>query len=154
VWRLLYNAIPKLAGIEFIKAYVEAAYYENKFCSYFSAKSIHHLLYAYEKNYQELLVNIYEPVLIAAIGCVITGTDIYRLDISEGGTAYIYRLLTEAPEKDIFMALQDTVNVLTRFLTCSPGLIRYIHNSMPMIIAKIEKSLQEQALERIFVRPA
>ena len=102
MWRLLYNAIPKLAGIEFIKAYVEAAYYENKFCSYFSAKSIHHLLYAYEKNYQELLVNIYEPVLIAAIGCVITGTDIYRLDISEGGTAYIYTASLQKRQKKTF----------------------------------------------------
>ena len=39
-----YNPIPKLAGIEFITAYLNALYYENLFCSFFFSDDVHHLL--------------------------------------------------------------------------------------------------------------
>jgi len=149
----LYIATPRLAGIEFIKAYVEAAYYENKLCSFFNANDIHHLLCGYEKNYPELLINIYEQVLLAALGCIIAGTDVYRLDISAGGTAYIYQQLTDTPEPDVFPLLHDTVNELTQCLKCPPGLIRYMQNSLPMLVSRIETAVREQTLERVFVRP-
>ena len=89
----VFYPIPKLLGIEFIHEYLNALYYENRFCSYFSTNEIHYLLSGYEENYQELLINIYELILSTAIGCVIVGTDVHTLDISDVGVEYLYILL-------------------------------------------------------------
>ncbi len=64
----MYNKVEKLAGIEFIQKYLENIYLENLFCSNFKAEDIHHLLCGYDEHYQNLLFNIYEPVLCAATG--------------------------------------------------------------------------------------
>ena len=68
----LFNPIPRMAGIEFIKAYVAGAYYENQFCGRFPPEYIHRLLSAsvpaYKGlGYEELVINIYEHVLRAAL---------------------------------------------------------------------------------------
>jgi len=76
-------AMPKLAGIEFIHAYLEALYYENQFLLCFASDDLHQLLCGYEKGYQELLINVYEPALTAALGCVLAETDARTLDLSE-----------------------------------------------------------------------
>ena len=149
-----FNTIPKLAGIEFIHAYLNALYRENQFCFYFDPGDIHHLLRGYEEDYQELLINIYEPILLAALGCVIAGTDVYRLDISEGGAAYLYHLFNATPKSEIFPLMKNAVGELTRLLNCPHELIQYIQNSLPMIISRIETAVRKQTLDRVFVLPA
>lgn len=148
-----FNPMPKLAGIEFIQMYLNSLYYENLFCRNFATDAIHHLLCGYIEDYQEHLFNIYELILLAALGCTIAGANVYHLDISEGGTAYLYRLLADIPQSEIFSLIQNAANELTRLLNCPRGLIQYIHNSLPMIISRIETAAQEQTLDRIFVLP-
>jgi hypothetical protein len=105
----LCNPIPRLEGIEFIKAYVAAAYYENRFCGRFPAELIHRVLIervpAYKGlGYEELLINIYEHVLKAAPTEIMTKTG---------------------------MPMQLAAEELTRRLRCSAGLARYINESIP-----------------------
>lgn len=149
----IYNPIPKLAGIEFINAYVKAAYFENLFCSYFSADDIHHLLCGYIEDYQEHLINIYEPVLLAALGCTIAGANVYRLNISKGGATYLYDLLANTPKSEIFSLIKDTATELTSLLDCPHELIQYIYISLPMIVSEIEIASQKRTLNQIFVLP-
>jgi hypothetical protein len=148
------NPIPKLAGIEFIKAYLNALYCENQFCGYFSAADIHHLLCGYSEDYAELLINIYEPVLTAAIGCITSGTDAHRLTITDSSAAYLGRLFSVMPKGEVFKAVQGAAKELTRRFQCSSGLSGYIQNSLPIITSKIEIAAQGHTLDRVFFTPA
>lgn len=69
------------AGIEFIEAYLQAIYNENKFCNRFSPEIIHELLLGYDRDYDALVFNIYEQVLINALGCVLINRDVEKLSI-------------------------------------------------------------------------
>ena len=150
----LFIPMPGLAGIEFIRAYVEAAYYENQFCGYFSADDIHHLLCGYDEGYRELLINIYEPVLLSAIGCIIAGTDVSRLDITEAGAAYLRRLFPEMPKDEIFKTIQEAAMELIHRFQCPSGLAKYIQKSLPLIASKIYTAIQGHTLNSIFFVPA
>lgn len=63
------NLISKLDGVEFIKEYLNSIYLENVFCNKFSEEKINYLLYGYSQDYKELIINIFEIVLLEAIGC-------------------------------------------------------------------------------------
>jgi len=150
----LYNFIPKLAGIEFIKAYVESAYYENMFCSYFAPHVIHQLLCGYEEDYQELLINIYEQVLTAAIGCILAGKDVYMLDMSEDAIVYLDRFFTGMIKSDILTVIQTAAHKLNCIFNFTHGLELYINKSLSNIANKIEITLNhEQSLKNVFYKP-
>ena len=149
-----HTAIPKLAGIEFIHAYLNALYYENQFCFNFSSGDIHHLLSGYEEDYQELLINIYEQVLTAAIGCVLAGTDARGLDLSENGAIYLSRLFAGKTKIEILVAIQNATHELKRAFSLSHGLELYVQRSLPLIAEKIEIAIREQSLNRVFYAPS
>jgi len=86
----LCNPVNDLAGVEFIQKYLENLYLENRFCLNFAAESIHHLLYGYDKGYADLLINIFEQVLTAALGCYLADRDIRELSISEEDIRGLY----------------------------------------------------------------
>lgn len=147
------NPMPKLAGIEFIQAYLDCLYYENLFCSNFAADDIHHLLCGYVEDYQEHLINIYEPILLAALGCAITGTDVNSLDITEQGALHLYHLFADMPQNEIAPTIQNAANELIHILDIPHGLVLYVQSSLPLIISTIKVATQEQTLHHVFVRP-
>ena len=149
-----FNPIPKLAGIEFIQSYLDCLYYENLFCGYFAADDIHHLLCGYVEGYAEHVINIYEPVLLAVLGCTIAGTSARRLDISETESDYLHRLFTGMRRDKIAKTIHEAATELARLFACSHGLIQYIRNSLPMIISRIGTAVQGHTLDRVFIRPA
>jgi len=129
-------------------------YYENQFCGYFSYDDIHHLLCGYAEDYQKLLINIYDLILTAAIGCTIAGTDAYRLDIDDGGAAYLQQVFSKIPQNEITKTVQESAVELVRHFQCPNGLARYIQNSLPLIASKIEIAAQGNTLDRVFFTPA
>jgi hypothetical protein len=149
-----FNPMPKLAGIEFIQSYLDCLYYENLFCRNFAAGDIHHLLRGYVEDYEEHLINIYEQVLLSAIGCTIAETDIYRLDITENGASQLCRLLAGMNQREIAALIQNAATELTRFFACPQGLTQYIKNSLPLIVSRIKIAAREQILNHVFVLPA
>ncbi|HCC36042.1 MAG TPA: hypothetical protein DEQ02_10630 [Ruminococcaceae bacterium] len=148
-----YNPIPKFEGIEFMNAYVNALYFENEFCRNFSAEDIHHLLCGYAEDYRSLLINIYELVLTAALGCTIAGTDTRRLDINDTGKEYLRHIFSIMPYSEIVITIRQAAKELTCRFRCQSGLARYIQNSLPLIAGKIETAAREHTLDRIFFTP-
>lgn len=112
----LYNPAPKLAGIEFMKTYVEAAYCENQFCRFFAAADIHHLLSGYVADYQEQLINIYEPILTPAIGCIVAGVDCSRPHITEAGAHFLCQTFARQQRSEMMDTLIKAADDLKRAL--------------------------------------
>lgn len=150
----LFNPIPNLAGIEFIKAYVEAACCENQFCSFFAVEDIHHLLRGYAEEYQGLLVNIYEQILTAAMGCVVAGVDCTGLDITDAGVQYLVQLFSGKSQEEILAVIAKAAEELNRRFRFSKPLAEYVKDSLPLIARNIADGAKEQILDRIFFVPA
>lgn len=150
----LYNPMPKLMGIEFIKAYVEAAYSENQFCSYFAAEDIHHLLSGYSEDYDGILMNIYEQILTVAIGCIIAGAECSRLDITEAGAQFLCQMFAAQPKSEILTLITKAADELNQRYQFSQELTRYVKNSLPLIASNIEVAARNHTLNRIFYTPA
>lgn len=148
-----FNPMPKLAGIEFIQAYLNCLYHENLFCSNFADDDVHHLLCGYMEDYAEHLMNIYEPVLLAALGCAIAGTDPKRLDITEYGATHLYWQFIDMPPSEIAEVIQNAVAGLIRVFDCPQGLVQYLQGSLPSIISRVQTATREQTLNRVFVLP-
>ncbi len=150
----LYNSTPKVTGIEFIAAYVQGAYYENEFLRNFSLADIHHLLSGFAANYQKLLINLYEPVLTAALGCVLAGTDPRRLDVSKAGARFLLECFSGQSKGEIPAILGKACDELSCRFEIRQGLNGYLQNSLPLIAEKIQIAAQEHMLEHVFVTPA
>ena len=86
------NLIGKLDGVEFIKEYLNSFYLENLFCKKFSEEKIKYLLYGYSHDYQELIINIFEIVLLETIACKLVKRNIQDLTISTFELNEIYEL--------------------------------------------------------------
>ncbi len=149
----LFNAIQDFRGIEFIKFYVQGAFYENQFMSFFSPEDIHHLLCGYEENYRELQLNLYEPVLITALGCIIAETDLMHLDITEHGVNCLSGKFMQKTEAEITEIISNASVNLNEKLKLSQGLFQYIQSSLPKVIRKISAAVSENTLNRLFILP-
>ena len=57
----------KLEGVEFIEKYLKSLYYENEFCNMFLKEEIEKILYAYSADYKNLVVNVFQIILIEVI---------------------------------------------------------------------------------------
>jgi hypothetical protein len=149
----VYNTMPKLVGIEFMHAYLNAIYLENQFCLCFSVDDIHHLLCGYQEDYQELLINLYEQALTAAIGCILTGTDAHTLNISDDGAARLNRMFVGKTKTEILRTIQGAAHELKHIFCFSRELDSYIQRSLSQIANNIEIAVRNHSLDHVFYTP-
>ena len=148
----LCNPIKSLAGIEFIQKYLESILYENAFCRNFSSDDIHHLLCGHDEAYQELLLNIYEPVLTAAIGCVVAGEDARGLNLTETSLLFLNSLLKGKSKDQIYTVFLKAFDELKKIFPITGNLQeQYIKTSLRMITSKVIVAMELQTLDKLFL---
>ena len=147
----LFNTISELTGIEYIHHYFVDLYLENEFCQYFDAVDIHYLLYGYDKNYQHLLINIFEFVLTAALGCVLAERNIRHLSITKEDIQIINEKLNK---NSLYLILKDAAVLMCKELvTLIPTIRDYIENSLQKIVVNIENASRLNSLDKVFIIP-
>lgn len=150
----LCNPVNDLAGIEYIHKYLENLYLENEFCMNFAAENIHHLLYGYDKGYADLLINFFEQVLTAALGCSLANRDIRELSISKEGIQRLYEKLLKYDNHTIMLIIHKTTEDIFKELNITnPSMQRYIERSLPKIASNIENALNLNNLSKVFITP-
>ncbi len=147
----VHHMTERLEGIEFIHKYLECIYCENYFCAQFQPEDVHRLLCGYSEDYAELLINIYEPVLVAAMGCVLTDKNINELSLTLEDLQSLYQLFYNKEREEIITILTETVNKVSVAMSLSKFLERYLLDSLPQIAASIEIGIQLNTLERVFL---
>lgn len=150
----LCNPITDLTGIEFILKYLENLFLENQLCSHFDVEDIHHLLSGYDEGYKDLLINIFEQVVTAALGCVLSNRSVVKLEISE---VEIQRLNKELSNDDdpllAFKISKASEKVLQELNVTSLLLRRYVAQSLPKITSTIIHAVRTKTLGKTFVSP-
>ena len=71
----------KPTGIEYMERYLKTLHIENEFCRKFDSNEIEMLLKGYNKEYELLLINIFEIVFINVLGRIICGKNIESLNM-------------------------------------------------------------------------
>lgn len=132
----LCHPVTGLVGIEYIQKYLANLYLENEFCGKFPAKTIHHLLTGYDEGYRDLLINIFEHVLTAALGCSLAKLKVLKLDISPQDIRYLTHELAEEDSAALLLKFsQAAKDVLAQLKITDPLIQGYIEKSLPLIVA-------------------
>lgn len=149
----VYNHMEKLAGIEFIQKYLECIYYENLFCVQFPAEAVHNLLCGYDEHYEHILFNIYEIVLSAAIGCILSARDVNNLAMSPSFMKILNDLFRGKTRIEIEEILIEAVEQMNTLMKLPEHLKQYLNGSLPQIAAAVENAVLTQTLDRVFILP-
>lgn len=143
------NLIGKLDGVEFIKEYLNSIYLENVFCKKFSEEKIKYLLYGYSHDYKELIINIFEIVLLEAIGCKLAKRDIQDMAIS---TDELYTMLKDKEKVEIKQEINKACQEICKeLLLDNEQLQKYIEKNFDYIVEIITNALEQNTLDKVFI---
>lgn len=146
------NLIGKLVGVEFIKEYLNSIYLENLFCKKFSEEKIQYLLYGYSHDYKELIINIFEIVLLEVIGCKLVKRNIQDLAISVGELDEIYLMLQDRKEAEIEQKINRAYQeICNELLLDNKELQKYIEKDLEYVVKMIINATKQYTLDKIFI---
>ena len=144
---------PVMEGVEFIEEYLSRIDAENAFCNLFDPVLVHRLLLGLSPDYTQLPVNIFEPVLLSALGLITVG----RLPADLGLTPYDILLLEDTFEgktkEQIESALCTALNRLKTYLDVPERSIAYAAACLPALAANIANATEHNALDKFFLVP-
>lgn len=144
---------PELEGVEFIEEYLSRIDAENAFCRLFDSMTVHRLLLELSPDYAQLPVNVFEPVLLAALGLIIAG----RLPASLDLTAYDVLLLEDMfcgkTKGQIESALKTALDRLTVYLDVPERSVAYSAACLPIMAANVANATEHNALDKVFLIP-
>lgn len=146
------NLIGKLDGVEFIKEYLSSLYLENLFCKKFSEEKIKHLLYEYSHDYQELIINIFEIILLETIACKLVKRNIHDLTISTSELNEIYERFENKEETDIKNAIIKAYqDIIYEIQLDNQEYQKYIERNLDGIIEMIKNATKQKTLDKLFI---
>jgi hypothetical protein len=150
----LCNPVNDLAGVEFIEKYLENLFYENEFCRNFPTEDIHHLLCGYDEGYKDLLINIFEQVLTAALGCMLANHRVVKLNISGEEIQRLNNELSQDDDYSLALKLRKAADrVIEELNITNLSVQRYIEKSLPKITSNIINAISTNTLGKTFVSP-
>ena len=146
------NLIGKLDGVEFIKEYLNSIYLENVFCKKFSEEKINYLLYGYSHDYKELIINIFEIVLLETIGCKLVKRDIQDLTISTDELNEIYVMFKGKEKIEIKQMINNVYQEISNeLLLDNEQLQKYIEKNLDYIVEIITNAVEQNTLDKVFI---
>lgn len=148
----LSNDKMNLTGIDYIYVYLQKLQLENEFCRCFSNEKIHCLLRGYDRQYKELLFNVYDLILANAIGCLLLGRNEIDLPISAYDRQYLQHELSQLPKIEIGALADKAASHLIRIISLSNSqLAAYIKVSMVNLKSRLISALEVDGLKRLFL---
>lgn len=144
-----------LCGIEFIEDYLTKLTCENLFCSSFDAERVHELLSGLEEDYAQIPMNLYEPVLTAALCCVLTGQPAGPLICDRGMLRHLLQGKTrEATENLLRTALPALCEQIPDFSQSEKSSERiYLQKSLPALAGTLFRGMQHDCLDKVVLLP-
>lgn len=149
----LCHAVPEgLKGIEYINEYLRRLLTENEFCSHFGTRAIAALLESCCPDYEGLLINIFEPVAVNALGIALLGGGIPALDISDGDRVRLLNVFNAvAPEAAAVMLENAVDTVCSKLGIFDADTAKYLKATAEALCPRIRAALPTGDLSGIFL---
>ncbi|RII32940.1 hypothetical protein D2A34_19075 [Clostridium chromiireducens] len=139
-------------GIEYIRNYLKILSLENEFCSNFNISEINELLKGYDKKSEELLINVFELVLINSLGLIICGKSLSSLNINSADREIIKNKLENLSiEKLQEEVLKDADKCCSILSIKNNELIDYVRKSAIKLTDWLYESIKVNRLETVFI---
>ncbi|WP_054742805.1 DUF6179 domain-containing protein [Cellulosilyticum ruminicola] len=134
---------------DYIYMYLKKLYHENLFCNSFPVAEIQTLLDSSHPHQSEMLINIFEYVLINAIGRQLANKDLKHLELSEGDCQSLQ--MQFETQLDIQMLVEEAVNEIIKSLHVVGFLKHYMLEALPPIVKRIKANVENDTLNQIFI---
>lgn len=145
---------PELDGIEFIERYLSYIEAEDSFCRLFRPKNVHRLMCGITPDYPSCPVNIFEPVMMAAVGLVICGRPAGTLELCMEDIRRLSNVFRGKSLMETSMYIEKAVRLMYRELGMSRSSLRYAVSCVPQMAMAVREAVKNGTLDRIFVIPA
>lgn len=145
---------PELDGIEFIEQYLRCIEMENAFCICFNPQNIHHLLCGLTRDYRSVPLNIFEPVLLSALGLVIRNRDPKNLNLNEDDISVLYQQFSCQTGKEIQDCLKKALLDLQKAMDFLQISMQYVSLCIPKLAVTIRNAVKMKTLDKVFLIPA
>jgi hypothetical protein len=142
----------ELQGIEYINGYLRRLLTENRFCGCFAPERIVPLLRSYCSDYRGLLINLYEPVAVNALGLAMLDGDILSLEIGDDGRSKLLAFFKSNSREDVLEALKLSADKLYRSLQLEDNTVsEYLLRTASDLYWRINAALPSECLDGIFL---
>lgn len=139
-------------GIDSMMSYIQKSLWEHSLCLKFNFEEIEALLKGYHEGYEHLLINIFELVLMNAIGRLMVGKDLTGLQLDEEDLEQIEALLEILPSKVLESKLQGYgAECLAMLDLTDVQMCDYAAKTITRFAFRIEEALEDNTLDKIFI---
>lgn len=150
---LLHTGPGELSGIEFILLYLTRATLENRFLLHFTPAAVHQLLCGLYSDERPFLINLCEPVLAAALGCVLVGLPPRTLHLTPDALTALQKRFRGQPTEKITKTLTIALTDLALLLALPALQQAYLQRTLPHLAWKIQYAMELDHLEQVFPLP-
>ena len=139
-------------GIEYLEKYLGYLYLENIFCSCFDNEEIEVLLYSYDEQYEHLLFNIFDCVLINSLGNILLGNEEGKLLLSKEEVETLQLILERYTIEELTEHLKEAAVKLYKLLDIEEySLISYINLAITKIAVELKYKLELKQPQYVFI---
>ena len=127
----------KLWGVEFLTEYIKRLICEGRFCGAFQRYEITALLANFGSRNDELLINVFTPVLSNALGRVLLGNDISTLEVTPDGIEKLFSMFAGLKYEEALPIVDKASKLLCSRVGFSGYNAEYVTESARTLIPRI-----------------
>ena len=126
-----------LWGVEFLTEYIKRLICEGRFCGAFQRYEITALLANFGSRNDELLINVFTPVLSNALGRVLLGHDISTLEVTPDGIEKLFSMFAGLKYEEALPIVDKASKLLCSRVGFSGYNAEYVTESARTLIPRI-----------------
>lgn len=126
-----------LWGVEYLTEYIKRLICEGRFCGAFQRYEITALLANFGSRNDELLINVFTPVLSNALGRVLLGNDISTLEVTPDGIEKLFSMFAGLKYEEALPIVDKASKLLCSRVGFSGYNAEYVNESARTLIPRI-----------------
>ena len=136
-YQLCLQVNENLWGVEFLTEYIKRLICESRFCGAFQRYEITALLANFGSRNDELLINVFTPVLSNALGRVLLGNDISTLEVTPDGIEKLFSMFAGLKYEEALPIVDKASKLLCSRVGFSGYNAEYVTESARTLIPRI-----------------
>ena len=136
-YQLCLQVNENLWGVEFLTEYIKRLICEGRFCGAFQRYEITALLANFGSRNNELLINVFTPVLSNALGRVLLGHDISTLEVTPDGIEKLFSMFAGLKYEEALPIVDKASKLLCSRVGFSGYNAEYVTESARTLIPRI-----------------
>lgn len=133
-----------MTGIDKIYAFIECIRLEQMFLNQFPQSCVVHVLMHYNEQYQDMVDNLCEPVLLAAVVHVLAGRPLTQQDFAQTDYAVIQERIMQCGREGLHRLIDNIINTfLKSYDADSSELSQYLEGAADNIAVRLQNALEQ-----------